>query len=270
LRSSPWNFPLAIFLGQVTAALAAGKYRRRENPPNKTPLIAAEAIRLLHESGVPALGAAIRARRRHNRRGADRASRPSPGVVFTGSTEGGAPRSTGHWPRKDGPIVPLIAETGGINAMIADATALPEQVADDRGDLGVFRSAGPALFGRCGCCSCRRTSADRMIEMIAGAGARTQAQRSPAIPATHVGPVIDGGSQGFVWMRTSRGMTSEGAGASGRHRARRQLCRAASVRTVRRGQAHRGSVRTDPPRGALWRRPARPGACRHRAPPATG
>jgi RHH-type transcriptional regulator, proline utilization regulon repressor / proline dehydrogenase / delta 1-pyrroline-5-carboxylate dehydrogenase len=182
---SPWNFPLAIFLGQVTAALAAGNTVVAK-PAEQTPLIAAEAIRLLHESGVPAsalhllpgdgtIGAALTAHR------------DIAGVVFTGSTE--VARAINRaLAAKDGPIVPLIAETGGINAMIADATALPEQVADDV-VTSAFRSAGQR-------CSALRLLfvqddvADRMIEMIAGA-ARELRLGDPRDPATHVGPVID-------------------------------------------------------------------------------
>jgi RHH-type proline utilization regulon transcriptional repressor/proline dehydrogenase/delta 1-pyrroline-5-carboxylate dehydrogenase len=182
---SPWNFPLAIFLGQVTAALMAGNSVVAK-PAEQTPLIAAEAIRLLHEAGIPvaalhllqgdgAIGAALTAH-------ADIA-----GVVFTGSTE--VARSINRTlAAKDGSIVPLIAETGGINAMIADATALPEQVADDV-VTSAFRSAGQR-------CSALRLLfvqddvADRMIEMIAGA-ARELKVGDPTDPATHIGPVID-------------------------------------------------------------------------------
>jgi RHH-type transcriptional regulator, proline utilization regulon repressor / proline dehydrogenase / delta 1-pyrroline-5-carboxylate dehydrogenase len=182
---SPWNFPLAIFLGQVTAALMAGNAVVAK-PAEQTPLIAAEAIRLLHEAGIPpsalhllpgdgATGAALAAH-------ADIA-----GVVFTGSTE--VARSINRTlAAKDGPIVPLIAETGGINAMIADATALPEQVADDV-VTSAFRSAGQR-------CSALRLLfvqddvAERMIEMIAGA-ARELAIGDPRDPSTHIGPVID-------------------------------------------------------------------------------
>jgi RHH-type proline utilization regulon transcriptional repressor/proline dehydrogenase/delta 1-pyrroline-5-carboxylate dehydrogenase len=109
------------------------------------------------------------------------------GVVFTGSTE--VARAINRTlAAKDAPIVPLIAETGGINAMIVDATALPEQVADDV-ITSAFRSAGQR-------CSALRLLfvqddvADRMIEMIAGA-ARELKLGDPADPATHVGPVID-------------------------------------------------------------------------------
>jgi len=182
---SPWNFPLAIYLGQVTAALMAGNSVVAK-PAEQTPLIAAEATRLLHEAGIPdtvlhllpgdgAVGAALVAH-------GDIA-----GVVFTGSTE--VARAINRaLAAKDGPIVPLIAETGGINAMIADATALPEQVADDVA-ISAFRSAGQR-------CSALRLLfvqddvADRMIEMIAGA-ARELKLGDPRDIATHIGPVID-------------------------------------------------------------------------------
>jgi RHH-type proline utilization regulon transcriptional repressor/proline dehydrogenase/delta 1-pyrroline-5-carboxylate dehydrogenase len=183
---SPWNFPLAIFLGQVTAALAAGNAVVAK-PAEQTPLIAAEAVRLLHQAGVPPtavhlvpgdgeVGAALTADSR------------VAGVAFTGSTEVG--RAINRvLAAKNGPIVPLIAETGGINAMIADATALPEQVTDDV-IVSAFRSAGQ----RCSALRllCLQSDvADRMIEMIAGA-ARELALGDPRDPATHVGPVIDG------------------------------------------------------------------------------
>ena len=182
---SPWNFPLAIFLGQVTAALMSGNAVIAK-PAEQTPLVAAEAIRLLHEAGVPAsalhlvqgdgaIGAALVAHQQIS------------GVVFTGSTE--VARSINRTlAAKDGPIVPLIAETGGINAMIVDATALPEQVADDV-VMSAFRSAGQR-------CSALRLLfvqddvADRMIEMIAGA-ARELKLGDPSDPSTHIGPVID-------------------------------------------------------------------------------
>jgi RHH-type proline utilization regulon transcriptional repressor/proline dehydrogenase/delta 1-pyrroline-5-carboxylate dehydrogenase len=182
---SPWNFPLAIFMGQVTAALMAGNAVVAK-PAEQTPLIAAEAIKLLHGAGVPA--AALHLVQGDGKIGADLVAHPDvAGVVFTGSTE--VARSINRMlAAKDGPIVPLIAETGGINAMIVDATALPEQVADDV-VTSAFRSAGQR-------CSALRLLfvqddvADRMIEMIAGA-ARELKLGDPADPATHVGPVID-------------------------------------------------------------------------------
>jgi RHH-type transcriptional regulator, proline utilization regulon repressor / proline dehydrogenase / delta 1-pyrroline-5-carboxylate dehydrogenase len=182
---SPWNFPLAIFLGQVTAALMAGNAVVAK-PAEQTPRIAAEAIRLLHEAAVPS--AALHLVQGAGEIGAALVAHPAiAGVVFTGSTE--VARAINRTlAAKDGPIVPLIAETGGINAMIVDATALPEQVADDV-VTSAFRSAGQR-------CSALRLAflqhdvADRMIEMIAGA-ARELRLGDPADPATHVGPVID-------------------------------------------------------------------------------
>lgn len=182
---SPWNFPLAIFLGQVTAALMAGNTVVAK-PAEQTPLIAAEAVRLLHDAGIP--HSALQIVQGDGAIGAALVSHPAiAGVVFTGSTE--VARAINRaLAAKDGPIVPLIAETGGINAMIADATALPEQVADDV-VTSAFRSAGQR-------CSALRLLfvqedvADRTIEMIAGA-ARELKVGDPIDPATHVGPVID-------------------------------------------------------------------------------
>jgi RHH-type proline utilization regulon transcriptional repressor/proline dehydrogenase/delta 1-pyrroline-5-carboxylate dehydrogenase len=182
---SPWNFPLAIFLGQVTAALVAGNTVVAK-PAEQTPLIAAEAVRLLHGAGVPAsalqlvpgdgkIGAALTADAR------------VAGVAFTGSTEVGRAINR-TLAEKDGPIVPLIAETGGINAMIVDATALPEQVTDDV-VMSAFRSAGQRCSALRLLCV-QEDVADRMIEMIAGA-ARELSLGDPRDPATHVGPVID-------------------------------------------------------------------------------
>jgi RHH-type proline utilization regulon transcriptional repressor/proline dehydrogenase/delta 1-pyrroline-5-carboxylate dehydrogenase len=182
---SPWNFPLAIFLGQVTAALMAGNSVVAK-PAEQTPLIAAEAIRLLHEAGIPA--SALHLAQGDGRIGAALVAHPDiAGVVFTGSTE--VARSINRTlAAKDGPIVPLIAETGGINAMIVDATALPEQVADDV-VTSAFRSAGQR-------CSALRLLyvqddvADRMIEMIAGA-ARELNIGDVSDVSVQVGPVID-------------------------------------------------------------------------------
>ena len=182
---SPWNFPLAIFLGQVTAALMAGNAVVAK-PAEQTPLVAAAAISLLHEAGVPA--SALHLVPGDGAIGAALVAHPDiAGVVFTGSTE--VARAINRvLAAKDGPIIPLIAETGGINAMIADATALPEQVADDV-VTSAFRSAGQR-------CSALRLLfvqddvADRMIEMIAGA-ARELKIGDVSDPATHIGPVID-------------------------------------------------------------------------------
>ena len=182
---SPWNFPLAIFLGQVAAALVAGNAVVAK-PAEQTPLVAALAVNILYDAGIPkgalqfvpgdgAIGAALT--------GDPRVA----GVAFTGSTEV-ARIINRTLAAKDGPIVPLIAETGGINAMVVDATALPEQVADDV-VMSAFRSAGQR-------CSALRLLfvqedvADRMIEMISGAAAELRLG-DPHLTTTDVGPVID-------------------------------------------------------------------------------
>ena len=182
---SPWNFPLAIFLGQVTAALAAGNAVVAK-PAEQTPLIAYEAIRILHEAGVP--NSALQFVPGAGDTGAALTSHPLVGgVAFTGSTET-AWRINRTLAAKDGPIVPLIAETGGINAMIVDATALPEQVSDDV-VLSAFRSAGQR-------CSALRLLcvqddvADKMITMIKGAAEELKLG-DPRDTAVHIGPVID-------------------------------------------------------------------------------
>lgn len=189
---SPWNFPLAIFLGQVSAALVAGNAVLAKPAP-QTPLVAYEAIRLFHRAGVPAdvlcllpgageVGAAIAA---HPKLG---------GLAFTGSTTT-AQAINRSLAAKNGPIVPLIAETGGINAMIVDATALGEQVADDV-VMSAFRSAGQR-------CSALRILylqediADGMLEMIEGA-ARELNLGDPARVTTDVGPVIDEKQQAML------------------------------------------------------------------------
>ncbi|GGB57669.1 bifunctional proline dehydrogenase/L-glutamate gamma-semialdehyde dehydrogenase [Roseibium aquae] len=182
---SPWNFPLAIFLGQVCAGLVAGNTVIAK-PAEQTPLIAYEAVRMLHRAGVPEaaliylpgdgrIGAALTAHQK------------VAGVAFTGSTET-AWAINRALAEKRGPIVPLIAETGGINAMIVDATALPEQVCDDV-MMSAFRSAGQR-------CSALRLLfvqsdvADSLLTMLEGA-ARELALGDPRLPSTDIGPVID-------------------------------------------------------------------------------
>ncbi|MBX9635350.1 MAG: bifunctional proline dehydrogenase/L-glutamate gamma-semialdehyde dehydrogenase PutA, partial [Magnetospirillum sp.] len=182
---SPWNFPLAIFTGQVAAALAAGNAVVAK-PAEQTPLIAARAVRLLHDAGVPAdvLGFVPG----DGRVGEVLVNQPGiAGVAFTGSTEV-ARLIARALAAKDGPIATLVAETGGINAMIVDSSALPEQVVGD-----VITSA----FGSAG----QRCSALRMLflqddiaakvrDMLAGAMTELSVG-DPANLATDVGPVID-------------------------------------------------------------------------------
>src|SRR5215213_6242029 len=182
---SPWNFPLAIFVGQVAAALMAGNAVVAK-PAEQTPLVAAEAVRILHEAGVSP--EALHLVPGDGRVGARLVEHPDvAGVVFTGSTEV-ARLINRTLAAKDGPIVPLIAETGGINAMIVDATALPEQVADDV-VTSAFRSAGQRCSALRLLCV-QEDVADRVIDMIGGA-ARELKIGDPREVSTHCGPVID-------------------------------------------------------------------------------
>jgi RHH-type proline utilization regulon transcriptional repressor/proline dehydrogenase/delta 1-pyrroline-5-carboxylate dehydrogenase len=182
---SPWNFPLAIFTGQVAAALAAGNAVVAKPAP-QTPLVAAEAVRLLHRAGVPA--DVLHLAPGGGEVGAALVAHPLvAGVAFTGSTA--ISRAINRrLAAKAGPIVPLIAETGGINAMVVDATALPEQVADDA-VTSAFRSAGQRCSALRLICV-QADVADKIAAMIAGAAAELRLG-DPADPATHIGPVID-------------------------------------------------------------------------------
>ncbi|HSC05839.1 MAG TPA: bifunctional proline dehydrogenase/L-glutamate gamma-semialdehyde dehydrogenase PutA, partial [Steroidobacteraceae bacterium] len=183
---SPWNFPLAIFTGQVTAALAAGNSVLAK-PAGQTPLIAARAVELLHEAGVPPEvlhfvpggGATV---------GGRIVSDPRvTGIVFTGSTETarGINRTLAS---RDGPLPTLIAETGGQNAMLVDSSALPEQVVAD-----VVQSAFNSAGQRCSALRVlflQEEIADRVLRLLAGFMDELKLG-DPALLATDVGPVID-------------------------------------------------------------------------------
>ncbi|WP_299818198.1 bifunctional proline dehydrogenase/L-glutamate gamma-semialdehyde dehydrogenase PutA [uncultured Jannaschia sp.] len=182
---APWNFPLAIFLGQNAAALAAGNAVATKPAP-QTPRIAAQAVALMHRAGVPE-DALILVPGGVETGQALIAHPDVAGVAFTGSTAT-AKAINLALAQKDGPIVPLIAETGGVNAMIVDATALPEQVTRDV-VASAFRSAGQ----RCSACRIvylQEDVADRMLEMFEGAAA-TLTLGDAMDPATDIGPVID-------------------------------------------------------------------------------
>ena len=183
---SPWNFPLAIFTGQVAAALAAGNGVLAKPAP-QTPRIAARAVELAHAAGVPREVLALLPGGAET--GKAVVARPEVmGVAFTGST--GAARAIARSLIEDErrPLVPLIAETGGLNAMLVDSTALPEQVVADI-ITSAFRSAGQR-------CSALRLlvvqeeAFARTIEMLRGA-MDTLVLGDPGDPATDVGPVID-------------------------------------------------------------------------------
>lgn len=187
---SPWNFPLAIFIGQVTAALVTGNCVLAK-PAEQTPAIAKAAVDILHRAGVPkevlqlicgpgeTVGAALV---KHKQ---------CAGVAFTGST-GAAKAIQRTLADKDGPIIPLIAETGGMNCMIVDSSALLEQVTDDI-VMSAFGSAGQR-------CSALRVLyvqadiADDLIEMVQGAIDELTIDHTKNLH-TDVGPVIDAEAQ---------------------------------------------------------------------------
>lgn len=183
---SPWNFPLAIFVGQVAAALSTGNSVVAK-PAEQTPGVAWEAVRLLHAAGVPE-GALQLAHGAGDTVGAALVAAPGvAGVVFTGSTQV-AKIINRALAAKDGAITPLIAETGGINAMLVDSSALPEQVVDAVVH-SAFRSAGQRCSALRLLCV-HESIADRVIEMVQGA-ALELAAGDAALLATDVGPVID-------------------------------------------------------------------------------
>ncbi len=183
---APWNFPLAIFLGQVAAALVTGNTVIAKPAP-QTPAIAAQAVALAHKAGIPKdalilatggadVGAAIIADPR------------IAGVAFTGSTATAKRIARALLDDDARPLIPLIAETGGINAMIVDSTALAEQVVVD-----VVTSAFGSAGQRCSALRLllvQEDVADHILEMLGGA-MDTLIIGDPADPATDIGPVID-------------------------------------------------------------------------------
>ena len=194
---SPWNFPMAIFLGQVAAALATGNTVLAK-PAEQTPAVAVEAAMLLHAAGVPQAALQVLHGSGETVGAALVALDGIAGVVFTGSTQV-AKIIQRNLAAKDGAIIPLIAETGGINAMLVDSSALPEQVVD-AAIQSAFKSAGQR-------CSALRllcvhdAIADRVIEMLQGAASELHAGASHEMH-TDVGPLIDaeafGGIQSYL------------------------------------------------------------------------
>ena len=185
---SPWNFPLAIFTGQVAAALAAGNVVLAK-PAEQTPLIATEAVRHLHQAGVPrdALHLLIG----DGKTGAALVQDPrTRGVLFTGSTEVARliQATLAERLNPDGQPVPLIAETGGQNALIVDSSALPEQVVQD-----VMASAFDSAGQRCSALRVlcvQHDVAERVVTMLKGAMDEATIG-NPAALSVDVGPVID-------------------------------------------------------------------------------
>ncbi|MEJ0098734.1 MAG: bifunctional proline dehydrogenase/L-glutamate gamma-semialdehyde dehydrogenase PutA [Pseudomonadota bacterium] len=196
---SPWNFPLAIFTGQLAAALAAGNTVLAK-PAEQTPLIAARAVTLLHEAGVPrevlaflpgdgaVLGRALLSDAR------------VAGVAFTGSTEV-ARLINRQLAARDGAIATFIAETGGQNVMFVDSSALPEQVV-----LDVASSAFDSAGQRCSAARVlllQEDIADRTIELLRGY-METLLVGDPAVLETDVGPVIDAESRASLEAHVAR------------------------------------------------------------------
>ena len=196
---SPWNFPLAIFTGQVVAALVAGNSVIAK-PAEQTPLVAARAVELMREAGAPdgvlqllpgdgsRVGAALVADTR------------VAGIAFTGGTDT-AKRINRSLADRDGALPVLIAETGGLNCMLVDATALPEQVVDDV-VISAFQSAGQR-------CSALRVLylqddiADKVLDMLAGA-MKDLRIGDPAQLQTDIGPVIDNAAQEMLEQHVAR------------------------------------------------------------------
>ena len=186
---SPWNFPLAIFVGQVAAALAAGNVVIAK-PAEQTSLIAAKAVQLLHQAGVPrgalqlltGTGETIGAKLVE--------SEEIRGVIFTGSTKVARmiSRTLSKRITSDGQPIPLIAETGGINAMIVDTSALPEQVVADA-LTSAFDSAGQRCSALRLLCL-QEESADQILEMLHGAMLELRLG-NPDRLSIDIGPIID-------------------------------------------------------------------------------
>ena len=250
---SPWNFPLAIYCGQIAAALAAGN-AVISKPAEQTALIAARAVALLHEAGVPrdvlqllpGRGEVV---------GAHLIADPRiAGVAFTGSTET-ARLINQALAAREGPIAPLIAETGGQNAMIVDSSALPEQVVADV-VTSSFQSAGQR-------CSALRVMfvqediAPRLIDMLTGA-MEELVVGDPALLETDVGPVIDADARATLEAHAAR-MKARGEaplrGAPRPGHPTRHLLPAHRFRDRRAGPARARGVRPRPPRRPLSRGP---------------
>ncbi len=199
---SPWNFPLAIFTGQVAAALAAGNVVLAK-PAEQTPLIAYRAVELFLEAGVPQAALQLLPGRGEVVGAALTSDARVKGVIFTGSTEVAQliNRTLAVRAEKEGVDIPLVAETGGQNALIVDSSALPEQVVQD-----VLSSAFDSAGQRCSALRVlflQEDIADKTIKMLKGA----MQELRVGIPdrlATDIGPVIDAEAQGNLLAHIER------------------------------------------------------------------
>jgi RHH-type proline utilization regulon transcriptional repressor/proline dehydrogenase/delta 1-pyrroline-5-carboxylate dehydrogenase len=200
---APWNFPLAIFIGQVAGALAAGN-TVLSKPAERTPLIAAAAVRLMHQAGVPADALHLLPGRGSKIGKIVLSDNRLAGVAFTGSTETAITINRALAAR-DGALPAIVAETGGQNALIVDSTALPEQVARD-----VLASAFDSAGQRCSALRVMFVQddvADKMIEIITGAMDELKLG-DPFLLSTDIGPVIDEASRQTLQDHADR-MTRE-------------------------------------------------------------
>jgi RHH-type proline utilization regulon transcriptional repressor/proline dehydrogenase/delta 1-pyrroline-5-carboxylate dehydrogenase len=196
---SPWNFPLAIFVGQIAAALAAGNVVLAK-PAEQTPLIAARAVQLLHGAGVPR--AALQLLPGDGRLGAQIVTDARVrGVLFTGSTEVAALIDRTLAARGVDEEIVLVAETGGLNAMVVDSSSLPEQVVAD-----VLASSFDSAGQRCSALRVlcvQEEIAERLLEMLSGA-MHELTIGDPAQLSTDVGPVIDAEAQARLAAHIAR------------------------------------------------------------------
>jgi RHH-type proline utilization regulon transcriptional repressor/proline dehydrogenase/delta 1-pyrroline-5-carboxylate dehydrogenase len=196
---SPWNFPVAIFTSQIIAALVTGNTVIAK-PAHQTPLTAMRIIELLHLAGIPPPALTLLPGNSNIISEPLLRDARVAGVVFTGSTAA-ARKINQTLAKRPGPIVPLIAETGGQNAMIVDSSALPEQVANDV-ITSAFNSAGQR-------CSALRVLflqediATRVIELLSGAIAQIRVD-NPLLLSTDVGPLIDADNKNTVMKHIRR------------------------------------------------------------------
>jgi RHH-type proline utilization regulon transcriptional repressor/proline dehydrogenase/delta 1-pyrroline-5-carboxylate dehydrogenase len=196
---SPWNFPLSIFTGQAAAAFAAGNAVLAK-PAEQTPLVGAAAVRALLDAGVPPDAIAFLPGRGETVGAALVADPGIAGVCFTGSTAT-ARAIQRSLAAREGPLVPLIAETGGLNAMLVDSSALAEQVVAD-----VLASAFDSAGQRCSSLRIlclQEEVAARVIEVLAGAVVELRLG-DPARLSTDVGPVIDADALAMLQSHAER------------------------------------------------------------------
>lgn len=208
---SPWNFPLAIFTGQVAAALASGNCALAK-PAEQTPLVANVMVKILHEAGVPADAVQLLPGRGETVGAALVAQRQVAGVMFTGSTEVARiiAQTLARRLSPQGRCIPLIAETGGQNALVADSSALAEQLVGD-----VLSSAFDSAGQRCSALRLlciQEDGADRVVDMVKQA-MREWVMGNPDRMHTDVGPVIDEEARAQIEQHITR-MQAEGQGVT--------------------------------------------------------